>query len=105
MAEEHEQIAQTIERRQQAKAPPGRKTLRATTRSGQHSGATDQEKAPSDPGPVDSGGAATLAEALGRLPLALDHAAAYCKRTQIRMNLGGATMSMIMTPTRLTRGP
>ena len=27
-------------------------------------------------------GAATLAEALGHLPLALDHAAAYCKRTQ-----------------------
>ena len=25
-----------------------------------------------------------LAEALGRLPLALDHAAAYCKRTQMR---------------------
>ena len=29
-------------------------------------------------------GAKTLAEALGRLPLALDHAAAYCKRTQMR---------------------
>jgi tetratricopeptide (TPR) repeat protein len=29
-------------------------------------------------------GAQTLAEALGRLPLALDHAAAYCKRTQMR---------------------
>jgi tetratricopeptide (TPR) repeat protein len=29
-------------------------------------------------------GAGTLAEALGRLPLALDHAAAYCKRTQTR---------------------
>ena len=29
-------------------------------------------------------GAETLAEALGRLPLALDHAAAYCKRTQMR---------------------
>src|SRR5262249_44810254 len=28
-------------------------------------------------------GAQTLAEALGRLPLALDHAAAYCKRTQM----------------------
>src|SRR6266550_3794720 len=26
-------------------------------------------------------GAQTLAEVLGRLPLALDHAAAYCKRT------------------------
>src|SRR5262249_31372787 len=29
-------------------------------------------------------GAQTLAEALGYLPLALDHAAAYCKRTQMR---------------------
>jgi tetratricopeptide (TPR) repeat protein len=32
----------------------------------------------------DAAGAETLAEALGRLPLALDHAAAYCKRTQMR---------------------
>jgi tetratricopeptide (TPR) repeat protein len=32
----------------------------------------------------DGAGAAILAEALGRLPLALDHAAAYCKRTQMR---------------------
>jgi tetratricopeptide (TPR) repeat protein len=32
----------------------------------------------------DAAGAKTLAEALGRLPLALDHAAAYCKRTQMR---------------------
>jgi hypothetical protein len=32
----------------------------------------------------DVEGAATLAEALGRLPLALDHAAAYCKRTHTR---------------------
>src|SRR5262249_18236720 len=31
----------------------------------------------------DAAGAKTLAEALGRLPLALDHAAAYCKRAQI----------------------
>ena len=29
-------------------------------------------------------GARTLAEALGNLPLALDHAAAYCKRTQMQ---------------------
>src|SRR5262245_22639465 len=33
-------------------------------------------------GRSDAAGATTLAEALGRLPLALDHAAAYCKRTQ-----------------------
>jgi tetratricopeptide (TPR) repeat protein len=32
----------------------------------------------------DAAGAKTLAESLGRLPLALDHAAAYCKRTQMR---------------------
>jgi tetratricopeptide (TPR) repeat protein len=32
----------------------------------------------------DAPGAKKLAEVLGRLPLALDHAAAYCKRTQIR---------------------
>ena len=32
----------------------------------------------------DALGAQTLGDALGRLPLALDHAAAYCKRTQMR---------------------
>jgi hypothetical protein len=32
----------------------------------------------------DEAGAKALAEALGYLPLALDHAAAYCKRTQTR---------------------
>jgi tetratricopeptide (TPR) repeat protein len=32
----------------------------------------------------DNAGAAALAEALGRLPLALDHAAAYCKRMEMR---------------------
>jgi hypothetical protein len=32
----------------------------------------------------DALGAEALAEALGRPPLALDHAAAYCKRTQMR---------------------
>src|SRR5262249_8125692 len=35
-------------------------------------------------GRSDAAGAKTLAEALGNLPLALDHAAAYCKRTQTR---------------------
>jgi hypothetical protein len=34
-------------------------------------------------GRSDETGARTLAEALGRLPLALDHAAAACKRTQM----------------------
>jgi hypothetical protein len=32
----------------------------------------------------DASGAQVLADALGNLPLALDHAAAYCKRTQMR---------------------
>src|SRR5262249_46457449 len=32
----------------------------------------------------DAAGAKGLAEALGNLPLALDHAAAYCKRTQMQ---------------------
>jgi NB-ARC domain len=35
-------------------------------------------------GRSDASGAKPLAEALGRLPLALDHAAAYCKRTQMQ---------------------
>jgi tetratricopeptide (TPR) repeat protein len=35
-------------------------------------------------GRSDAAGAKTLADALDRLPLALDHAAAYCKRTQVR---------------------
>ena len=35
-------------------------------------------------GRSDPSGAKTLAETLGHLPLALDHAAAYCKRTQMR---------------------
>jgi tetratricopeptide (TPR) repeat protein len=37
-------------------------------------------------GRSDAAGAKTLAEALGRLPLALDHAAAYCKRTQMQFD-------------------
>ena len=35
-------------------------------------------------GRSDAAGAKSLAETLGSLPLALDHAAAYCKRTQMR---------------------
>jgi len=34
-------------------------------------------------GRSDAAGAKTLAEALGKLPLAIDHAAPYCKRTQM----------------------
>jgi tetratricopeptide (TPR) repeat protein len=37
-------------------------------------------------GRSDAAGAKTLAEALGRLPLALDHAAAYSKRTQMQFS-------------------
>ena len=37
-------------------------------------------------GRSDALGARTLAETLGYLPLALDHAAAYCRRTQVRFD-------------------
>jgi tetratricopeptide (TPR) repeat protein len=37
-------------------------------------------------GRSDAAGANALADALGKLPLALDHAAAYCKRTQMRFD-------------------
>src|SRR5262249_39821797 len=37
-------------------------------------------------GRSDATGANTLADVLGKLPLALDHAAAYCKRTQMRFD-------------------
>jgi tetratricopeptide (TPR) repeat protein len=37
-------------------------------------------------GRSDTAGANALADALGKLPLALDHAAAYCKRTQMRFD-------------------
>ena len=37
-------------------------------------------------GRSDAAGAKILSEALGNLPLALDHAAAYCKRTQMRFS-------------------
>jgi tetratricopeptide (TPR) repeat protein len=46
-------------------------------------------------------GAQTLAEVLGRLPLALDHAAAYCKRTQMRFtNYAEKASSLISTAPR-----
>jgi hypothetical protein len=44
-------------------------------------------------GRSDEAGARTLAEALGRLPLALDHAAATCKRTQMSFAAYAAKVS------------
>lgn len=44
----------------------------------------------------DASGAKTLAEALGYLPLALDHAAAYCRRTQIRFTDYAAKASSLV---------
>ena len=45
----------------------------------------------------DEAGARTLAEALGRLPLALDHAAATCRRTQMRFQDYAAKVSQLIT--------
>jgi tetratricopeptide (TPR) repeat protein len=45
----------------------------------------------------DAVGAKILAEALGRLPLALDHAAAYCKRAQMRFADYVAKVSRFIT--------
>ena len=47
-------------------------------------------------GRSDAAGAEMLAEALGRLPLALDHAAAYCKRTQMRFGDYAAKASSLI---------
>jgi len=47
-------------------------------------------------GRSDAAGAKTLAEALGNLPLALDHAAAYCKRTQVRFDDYGMKASSLI---------
>ncbi len=44
----------------------------------------------------DEVSARTLAEALGRLPLALDHAAAYCKRTQMSFADDAAKASQLI---------
>jgi tetratricopeptide (TPR) repeat protein len=44
----------------------------------------------------DEAGARTLAEALGRLPLALDHAAATCKRTQLSFAAYAAKASSLI---------
>jgi tetratricopeptide (TPR) repeat protein len=48
-------------------------------------------------GQSDPAGARTLAGALGNLPLALDHAAAYCKRTQMRFADYAAKASGLIT--------
>ena len=54
----------------------------------------------------DASGAKPLAEALGRLPLALDHAAAYCKRTQMRFaDYAEKASSLINTVPRGTGYP
>jgi tetratricopeptide (TPR) repeat protein len=47
-------------------------------------------------GRSDDAGARTLAEALGRLPLALDHAAATCRRTQMRFHDSAAKASQLI---------
>jgi tetratricopeptide (TPR) repeat protein len=47
-------------------------------------------------GRSDAVGAEALAEALGRLPLALDHAAAYCKRTQMQFADYAARVSSLI---------
>jgi tetratricopeptide (TPR) repeat protein len=54
----------------------------------------------------DPAGAKTLAEALGRLPLALDHAAAYCRRTQMQFgDYAKKVSSLIGTAPRGTGYP
>jgi tetratricopeptide (TPR) repeat protein len=54
----------------------------------------------------DTSGASTLAEALGYLPLALDHAAAYCRRTQMRFSdYASKAASLIATVPRATGYP
>jgi tetratricopeptide (TPR) repeat protein len=50
-------------------------------------------------GRQDEPGAATLAEALGRLPLALDHAAAYCRRIQMAFADYAAKAAGLITST------
>jgi tetratricopeptide (TPR) repeat protein/transcriptional regulator with XRE-family HTH domain len=57
-------------------------------------------------GRPDDMGAGPLAEALGHLPLALDHAAAYCRRTQMRfIDYAAKAASMIATAPRGTAYP
>jgi tetratricopeptide (TPR) repeat protein len=57
-------------------------------------------------GRSDAAGARTLADALGRLPLAVDHAAAYCKRTQMSFaDYAEKASSLISTVPRGTGYP
>jgi TIR domain/Tetratricopeptide repeat/NB-ARC domain len=57
-------------------------------------------------GHSDPSGAKTLAKALGYLPLALDHAAAYCRRTQMRFaEYAAKASSLIATTPRGARYP
>jgi tetratricopeptide (TPR) repeat protein len=57
-------------------------------------------------GRSDAAGAGTLSDALGRLPLALDHAAAYCKRTQVHFaDYAEKASSLINTAPRGTGYP
>jgi tetratricopeptide (TPR) repeat protein len=55
-------------------------------------------------GRVDEAGARTLSEALGRLPLTLDLAAAYCKRTQMSFSAYAGKMSILMSVAPRERG-
>ena len=48
-------------------------------------------------GRSDAAGASTIARAVGQLPLALDHAAAYCKRTQISFVDYAARVTQLIT--------
>jgi tetratricopeptide (TPR) repeat protein len=57
-------------------------------------------------GRSDAARAGTLSDALGRLPLALDHAAAYCKRTQVHFaDYAEKASSLINTAPRGTGYP
>jgi hypothetical protein len=56
-------------------------------------------------GRKDAEGARTLTQALGNLPLALDHAAAYCKRTQMRFADYAAKASSLISASACSRKP
>jgi hypothetical protein len=54
-------------------------------------------------GRSDTAGAGALVEALGRLPLALDHATAYCKRTQVRFVITQRRLQALSVQRRVAR--